>query len=454
LLGSLLVVASLVRLPRLQTSLWLDEGFSFSAATQLNGFDAQRPLYFLLLRAWISVGRSEFWLRLPSMLLGVACVALVFAIGRRLAGTLSAALAASFMALSTPGVFHSQEARMYSLAPFLLLAAAYFWLRYLEERSRRMLLCHALVGYLALLTFPLVSLGLGSLWLLEAFRSRHTPRSLVPVATVALALGLAWAPFVIVGLLNRWGIAWLQRPRGSAWFELNGWAFASLSPFDLELPEPLGLVLSACVLGLAIFGAALPRLRGIALAYFGIVSVLFVASLSLKPLWMPRYFTPFLPALYLLTAAGIARVAERSRAAAAVAAAALAAVQLVCAGASAARGSLEDWRGVAAELSALARPSDRVVVSVLPLEPTETGVWSYYYAGEAASLHFNAQSVEDWLEKIETVRRESSVPARLWLVLCASNLDPGVQRALVAKLKQVYRVEHVAFTGIDRLRID
>jgi len=105
-------------------SLWRDEVDALRFATALlrqvlstftqvgwNG-----PLYFFVLRGWIGLtGSSEFALRYFSLLLGVVAVALAFVLARRLAGTATAFLCATFFAVSPYFIWYSQEVKMYTL---------------------------------------------------------------------------------------------------------------------------------------------------------------------------------------------------------------------------------------------------------------------------------------------------------------------------------------------------
>ena len=93
---ALTALAAALRLPTLGSqSLWLDEvltgnltrgslGDLFHVVAQQ---EANPPLFYLLEWAWTRIaGTSEFALRLPSALCGIALVPVGYAIGKRLAG--------------------------------------------------------------------------------------------------------------------------------------------------------------------------------------------------------------------------------------------------------------------------------------------------------------------------------------------------------------------------------
>ena len=88
--------------------------------------EANMAVYYLLLRVWLSVGEDESWIRLLSLLIGVATVLPIYLISRRIGGHVAGSLAAFVFALSSFVIRYNQEARGYSLA--MLVAAILTWL--------------------------------------------------------------------------------------------------------------------------------------------------------------------------------------------------------------------------------------------------------------------------------------------------------------------------------------
>ena len=101
-------------------SFWIDEILSLKSAD--NRLDLNRPLYFLLLRAWMRISHHEVWLRLPSVLFGLGCIGLTYWLGKRLVSRTVGVLAALLLALSPLMVNHAQEVRYYTMSTFLGLA--------------------------------------------------------------------------------------------------------------------------------------------------------------------------------------------------------------------------------------------------------------------------------------------------------------------------------------------
>ena len=75
-------------------SLWQDEGLQFYVATQ-NSFSElfhqtrsfHPPLSFIINHAFLLMGESDFFLRLPSALFGIASLPLLYILGRDLTST-------------------------------------------------------------------------------------------------------------------------------------------------------------------------------------------------------------------------------------------------------------------------------------------------------------------------------------------------------------------------------
>jgi uncharacterized membrane protein len=123
-------VAIVIRLHGLSAAnLWLDEANSWQVASyswskligELRGSPVG-PLYFVLLKLWISaLGDSAFALRAFSVLASVALIPLVYAVGVKLLSRRAGVLAAALTALSPLELYFAQEARMYMLTSLVAL---------------------------------------------------------------------------------------------------------------------------------------------------------------------------------------------------------------------------------------------------------------------------------------------------------------------------------------------
>ncbi len=94
------------------------------------------PLYYLLMSPWMALGRSEAWLRYPSAMWGLLATALAYALGKRLGGRRMGVMGAVLLALSPLLLWHSRDARMYSMLTALAIGSSYFFVR-LWDGGRR-----------------------------------------------------------------------------------------------------------------------------------------------------------------------------------------------------------------------------------------------------------------------------------------------------------------------------
>ena len=233
-------VALAVRLYALgRPSLWFDELLEVERATGpwralLFGrpIDHDPPLFALALRGWIAVGRlfgwpwigdavgvaahpgwAEAWLRLPSVALGVAAVALTAVWAARWFGRRVGLLAALLLALSPLAIYHSQEVNQYAAmiaaTPLLLL---------LQDRlnagaRRRDWLAYGTLSAAALAThygmvFPLLALGSHQAW--QAWRDPTHRADRGRVAAYAAAMAAVVAALFALGLGARMAVPHVQ----------------------------------------------------------------------------------------------------------------------------------------------------------------------------------------------------------------------------------------------------
>ncbi|MGB3716250.1 MAG: glycosyltransferase family 39 protein [Candidatus Promineifilaceae bacterium] len=115
----ILLVAFVLRLAFLGSkSVWLDEAFSVWQANRTPAeiwnatFDNHPPMYYLLLQAWMNLGKSEAVIRLPSVLASMVGLALLYTLARRLFDRKVALVAVTLLALAPIDLWYAQEARM------------------------------------------------------------------------------------------------------------------------------------------------------------------------------------------------------------------------------------------------------------------------------------------------------------------------------------------------------
>ncbi|PJF47635.1 MAG: hypothetical protein CUN48_07680 [Candidatus Thermofonsia Clade 3 bacterium] len=403
--AALLFVAFILRSANLTgESLWRDEvdsvRFAFAPLSDLvarftaNGFNG--PLYHLIVRGWLSsAGVSDFALRYLSVICGVALVALVYVLGRRMFGARVGVLAAWLAALSPVLVWYAGEGKMYSLQPMLLALALYALLRATNSPADgRALRWWTVFVVAASLSFYVHVLSPLFVPVAMLFFLAQWPASRRHLAGGAVALALLTLPYL--PLLAWQAPAWLRGGDiGHRFYPLDQivWALASHWLFGLDERSPVlwampgesvmlvrrvAVLLSLMLIAYGLLTAARCALRDarevkawrMQLAALGWMTLpallMFLISLRV-PLFLPRYVLWSAPAFYLLAGVGLDRLFDGARAGRIAARVALATVSLVSLAGVAAQiiyPIRPDLRGAVAYVLHRAQPGDKIVFQI------------------------------------------------------------------------------------------
>lgn len=152
----------LIRIVNINQSLWLDEATTAIVAkmplydffTKFMPADFHPPLYYVIIHFWsLIVGYSEVALRIPSVIFGGLTIYLVYLISKELKFK-NVFLASLYLATSGLHIYYSQEARMYSLATFLVSFIVYLFIKKKWVLFSIGLVALFLSDYLAILILP------------------------------------------------------------------------------------------------------------------------------------------------------------------------------------------------------------------------------------------------------------------------------------------------------------
>src|SRR3972149_5181121 len=145
MIALILIAGLILRLFKLDQSLWLDEAINVTFVKTLNLHslvfdyavgDFHPPLYHIMMRGWVLLfGTSEIAVRLPSVILGLATVYVVYLIAKKLFDNKTALISATLIATSPLHVYYSQEARMYMLAAFFAGLSVYFFVSIAKKET-------------------------------------------------------------------------------------------------------------------------------------------------------------------------------------------------------------------------------------------------------------------------------------------------------------------------------
>jgi len=434
--------------------LWLDELNSVQDATQntVGHYLAKpiRPLYYLVLMAWMNLGSSDAWLRSISAIFSVISVFLLYRIGRRLAGEREGLIAALLLAISPLIVHHAQEIRMYALSLCLGLAGTTFLVDALlvergQKPSQKTMAGWMIFRLLGIYTVPLNILILLPDVIAIALRFRQQRAVLVSFAKWLGLMLLLWSPAVLsVGQASSPNSDYANDHSGATppgfaeVFRL--FKFFTVWPFSVQESAPVALFYKVFTLFVAgLMGAGIIRkhrspklLWVLAWCVLPVIPIL-CFSHWVMPIWKTRYVLFVSPYFFILLAAGFTRLWKEWR---------IAAVTMAVAYAITVSGGLfhyytvqerPDYKFNVATLEQHERLGDGMVWSY---ECCESGLRRYYdgpmdvYKNSVNDIE-STDDIPQWLSNFPTGYD------RLWLVLDGAAKDKAVIEAAIADSYQI-----------------
>jgi mannosyltransferase len=349
-------------------SLWVDELFSVGLAAQslptilavLYGEEANMTLYYLGMFSWVRLtgpDASEFWVRLPSVLLGAAGVLAMYRLGMRFGGRIVGLSAAVLLAANAYHVEMSQEARAYTLWALCITLSWDGLIEALDSGRRAAWLRYVVWTALAFYAHFFTLFVIAAQCLVVAIRFRMPEwRALALSGIGVAALCLPFLPFFID---NHDG-GQILHVRRSDLGDLVDLFRAFAGSTDLALAVLVGLGGLGLVLSLraairtsdrAAIGRALAPLLWLT------VPVLLVLLVSyVKPLFRERYLFGAMPAAALIVAIGVGRIRWRAAQVGALVIAAVLLAMPISRGLSIRQD--ENWRAAVTYLETTAEPDD------------------------------------------------------------------------------------------------
>ena len=220
-----LTAGLLLRLISINQSLWLDEATTaIVAGFSLTDFfakfmpaDFHPPLYYLVIHYWsLLFGTSEIAIRIPSVIFGLLTIYITYLIAKQFKSDNKSKIIwpivpALFLATSGLHIYYSQEARMYSLATFLVTLIIYlFILKKWSWLSLSFVLLF-LTDYLAMIIIPV-------LFAYTYFNDKKFFKKLVYSAIPVFATFLLWWPT----LNKQLSAGFALKETSSAWWNALG----------------------------------------------------------------------------------------------------------------------------------------------------------------------------------------------------------------------------------------
>jgi len=461
----ILLLAFLLRIAYLDAqSLWWDEAFSITISEMdlhslLRAVLDDRvhpPLYYLVLRLWLTLGQGEFVVRTMSAFFGVLGIAAMFAMAA-LAGDKRVGIVSAFaLAISPMHLWYSQEARMYSLLVLLTIVSNYFFARLLRSDERINWVGYGIATLLAMHTHYLASFVLLAQMTYLTVTRRHHRSLLRKWLTCMLIVALLSVPWfgaiLLTGGFYQAGISWIRPavPQDLFWTIYNFGLGSSSDPGNLF--NILAAALLTAVLGYVsvqlLLGRIPPRQRNVLLVvWLWLVlptTLVFLISLDWplpqkRSIYMDRFLILSLPAFLVLISDGITRIFKRK-----AALGALTAMVLLVPIASSLYSYFydqtyhrDDWRQAIADIKAEARSGDFLLV-----RPHDYVPLYYYDLQEIPWLTVpyleSERDYEDYLDSnLPGTRGEGG---RVWTMIVYENADPhrfaqGTHQQLMRKVE-------------------
>lgn len=452
ILGLVLALALLVRLPGLNAPLWYDEILTVTRHLRLDWSQMMSSysmnfhyLHNLQAKGAVMLWGEENWvIRLPALIFGVGTVGAVWALAWRIATPWVAHLTALLLALSFHEIWFSQNARGYTELAFWSTLGTILWLQGMERPTRGIWLAYGATLLLATfthLTGAFLFVAHGLIWLaavgVQALRGKLTRPLLVWPVLGYLAGGiltiLVYVPILPDMLTTIGGVSGTSAVDVMKEYQSPIWTAYEAIRTGIGAAGPLVVAVGAVVLILVSVGSAgcgrAPLFPILVLVHFALTIVLLLA-LGMR-IW-PRFFFTDIGFLMLLIVMGVqmicgwmGRLPGLSRFAGRLFPLAAAAMVVISVG-LAARNYMapkQDLAGAVARVAELQSPQDRV-----------------YALGPAAAAFTDYHGM-DWT----AIEDETD-----W---AAAMADPGPFLAVVAFPGRMFRTIPDMDAGVDDGRL-
>ncbi|MBR3427393.1 MAG: glycosyltransferase family 39 protein [Bacteroidales bacterium] len=224
LIGIIILVAAALRLWKLGQVPFMHDEFSALLRTRFDNFhdfiqqgvmpDSHPIGVQLFLWGWVKLfGWSEFWVKLPFVLMGIGSIYLIYLIGQQWFNRKVGLFSAAFFAVSQFTVFYSQLARPYSAGLFFVLLMAYFWYKVVfgtKKPSLGIYIGFALSAWACSLIqyFSIAQAGLifltGLFFLPKERRKAYWLSGIAAVLLFAPTLPIFWQQLFVSGSIGGW----------------------------------------------------------------------------------------------------------------------------------------------------------------------------------------------------------------------------------------------------------
>ena len=216
LLLGLAVFATITLINAPRASIWFDEAFStylvqfsFWDIAKFTASDVHPPFYYWLLKIWSELfGTTELAYRSLSIVFGAAAISTAFVLARKFFGRKVAWLSLLFLVISPMLIRYSDEARMYTLAAFIVMLGTFFMVKAEETKKTKYWIWYGVMVSLGMWTHYFTAFAWLAHWVWRAtqvWRKGDAPKQFLKkfftkpwiiTYSVAVGLFLPWLPFM------------------------------------------------------------------------------------------------------------------------------------------------------------------------------------------------------------------------------------------------------------------
>jgi len=368
MVGLVLLVGAVLRFHNLgnegldddEAASWIQAKDSLLDLIRRTAHDNYPPLHNLALYAVIKLfGDSEWSLRPPSAIFGVANIGAVYWLATLTVGRTAGVIGAALLAISPFHLFYSQEARTYSLLALAATVYAATCFQYLRAPSVQRGAWVALTGLVLVYSHPYGALD----WITiaVAFTAFVFPSTVLPPRMIFIwkasnaVVAAGFAPWALILAYRGYVIEtkgfWIPVPFSS-------------DIFNTMLDFLGGRLLGSVILVGVMLGVVGRLRREVVVLYvwtFAPVTIGLVVSTLSAPIFIWRYVIGSLPPLLLVSAFGWTKYVRDWRGVI-LSAAIIAIAGLTLLRFNSPYFEKEDWRAVASFLDERARPTDCVLL--------------------------------------------------------------------------------------------
>ncbi|AFY51034.1 hypothetical protein Nos7524_5312 [Nostoc sp. PCC 7524] len=147
ILGSLMLIGLVLRLPSLSLGAWRDEGSTYFNALPIDlrevintviYSELNPPGFYLIMHQWIQwFGADDVSFKLPAFIFGILLIPATYTLGSLLSSRTIGLIAAAVTTFAPEAIYYSQEARPYTLAALLCCLVVFLYCKAIYSKKAK-----------------------------------------------------------------------------------------------------------------------------------------------------------------------------------------------------------------------------------------------------------------------------------------------------------------------------